>query len=621
MALVAAIGVLALTGSAQAQVPEQVQKALRAARAPLPQLEAVSVRESFGARFYRFRQMAGGVPVLGAEAVFTDGSARGADLLVDSTKAGIERPPSAKLPATAALSAARAVTSLGAPHGAPIVEAAILPDKGGGRFVWRVVISSYAPPSEREILIDALSGAVVRERELLRFANGTGAVFDPNPVETQGSFANLSDDFNDADTATLTAQRQTRVLRGLSPQGPNLCLTGPYVRSFVTNNPGFPNSGERILCAPSGDFTPFTRSNPVFEGVMSYFFIDSAQRYLRSLGFSGQNAILNRAITVHNDKVPEDNSFYDTAQRDLTFGIGGVDDAEDGEVILHEYGHAIQDDQVRGFGNSKEGGAMGEGFGDYFASSFTARASSPRPNRGFDACWAPWDNVEIGFPAGQRCERRVDSKRTVPQLRRACGGTQIHCVGVAWSGALWAIRSRLGPTATDRLILQSHFSLTQGSGFYDGSQALLKADRQLNRGRNVGFLSKLLGQRDLLREPDGAPRLAEPLGRRGTVYDYAENIGRRADLTDTDDVYRVRLGSGQRVRLTLVGAGGGNLDLYLYRPGTKSVATTRGVVARNIGRGSREALTFRAPRGRGGVYFVDVFARGGGSTYKLTARP
>jgi hypothetical protein len=34
-------------------------------------------------------------------------------------------------------------------------------------------------------------------------------------------------------------------------------------------------------------------------------------------------------------------------------------------VIVHELGHAIQDDQVPGFGNSEEGGAMDEGFGDY----------------------------------------------------------------------------------------------------------------------------------------------------------------------------------------------------------------------------------------------------------------
>ena len=43
------------------------------------------------------------------------------------------------------------------------------------------------------------------------------------------------------------------------------------------------------------------------------------------------------------------------------FGKGGVDDAEDAEVIWHEYGHAIQDAQVPGFGAGHEAGVDGRG--------------------------------------------------------------------------------------------------------------------------------------------------------------------------------------------------------------------------------------------------------------------
>ena len=40
-------------------------------------------------------------------------------------------------------------------------------------------------------------------------------------------------------------------------------------------------------------------------------------------------------------------------------------------MILHEYGHAIQDSQVTNFGSSPEGGAIGEAFGDYWAVTVT----------------------------------------------------------------------------------------------------------------------------------------------------------------------------------------------------------------------------------------------------------
>jgi Zn-dependent metalloprotease len=49
-----------------------------------------------------------------------------------------------------------------------------------------------------------------------------------------------------------------------------------------------------------------------------------------------------------------------------------VDDAEDADVIVHEYGHAIQADQVPGFGAGGDAGGMGEGFGDYLAGTISA---------------------------------------------------------------------------------------------------------------------------------------------------------------------------------------------------------------------------------------------------------
>ena len=64
-----------------------------------------------------------------------------------------------------------------------------------------------------------------------------------------------------------------------------------------------------------------------------------------------------RPIKVNvNGRIDEDNSFYSPGTKALTFGRGGVDDAEDAEIILHEYGHSIQDNQVPGFGASAQAG-------------------------------------------------------------------------------------------------------------------------------------------------------------------------------------------------------------------------------------------------------------------------
>src|SRR5438045_6568509 len=105
---------------------------------------------------------------------------------------------------------------------------------------------------------------------------------------------------------------------------------------------------------------------------MAYYWVTESQHYSHSLGFGqSRRPIDNLPQAVRINQFGQDNSFAtDHPKNELRFGTGGVDDAEDAEIILHEYGHAIQDNQVPGFGQSSEGGAMGEGFGDFLAASF-----------------------------------------------------------------------------------------------------------------------------------------------------------------------------------------------------------------------------------------------------------
>src|SRR6185312_17052876 len=99
-----------------------------------------------------------------------------------------------------------------------------------------------------------------------------------------------------------------------------------------------------------------------FEQVMAYYWITEAQNYIQRLGF-GSGAfrpINNESQDVRINQLGIDNSFSWDKKDLLRFGKGGVDDAEDAEVILHEYGHAIQDSEVAGFGEGPEAGGIGE---------------------------------------------------------------------------------------------------------------------------------------------------------------------------------------------------------------------------------------------------------------------
>jgi hypothetical protein len=328
-------------------------------------------------------------------------------------------------------------------------------------------------------LIDARTGLITGLRDLLRRVSGSAAVYDPNPIVTQGSRTGLAD-AADSDSPALTALRRNVTLDRLTGN----CLAGQWVRSTLP-------SGD--VCKADRDWRGVTRADDRFEALMSYFHVDRAQAYVQSLGFSN---VANSQIPIVVDAFAEDNSFYDGATGAMEFGRGGVDDAEDAEVIDHEYGHAIQDSQVSGFGSSQEGGAMGEGFGDYFAAALAATFT---PSQLFDPCLAEWNELGVGNRAAVPCMRRVDGQFTATDLAADLNCyVDVHCFGQVWSAALWSIRGQIGGATADRLVIQSHFSLSPESGFQEGSHALLAADQQLYGGAYRQILIDALVSRRLI---------------------------------------------------------------------------------------------------------------------------
>ncbi|MBA2256508.1 MAG: M36 family metallopeptidase [Thermoleophilaceae bacterium] len=337
------------------------------------------------------------------------------------------------------------------------------------------MLPARVPRASFEVLIDARSGRSVRVRDLLRHASGTARVFDTNAVVEQGSRRGLSD-AGDADSGVPSSLYTPVTLKRLS----GTCLTGSWVRAQL---------GSLDVCDSARDFQT-TRSADRFEPAMAYFHVDRAQQYIRGLGFTN---VFARPLTVHANDFSDDNSYFDPFTDEIALGSGGVDDGEDGEVILHEYGHAIQDDQVEGFGWSAEGGAMGEGFGDYLAAAIAATYAA---NPELDPCVAEWDS--LGYQNPRSCLRRTDRDLTAEQVAGPPCFGEVHCAGEAWSAALWDIRSQLGGAVADRLVIQSHFSLTATADFHEGSAALLGADGALNGGAHQAFLRNLLSSRGLL---------------------------------------------------------------------------------------------------------------------------
>jgi Zn-dependent metalloprotease len=340
-------------------------------------------------------------------------------------------------------------------------------DAGPPVLAYRAVVPTTGPTLE--FFIDARTGALLGPPSDLNryFVTGSGQVFKDNAVvATQNN--NLVDG-NDAASAVPASAYSTVALQGLNG---NNRLDGQFASG----------SASKSRAAGTGNSFLFLRNTSAFSETMAYFHIDFAERYIQSLGFTNVN---NRQQVFSVDRSKVDNSSYSPSTRNITYGTGGVDDAEDGEVIIHEYGHSVQDNQVPGFGAAEEGGAMGEGFGDYLAATVNAALTGEFQI----VCIAEWDatSYAAGVP---HCLRRLDSTKHYPGDKDG----EVHDDGEMWSASLFQIRAAFGAARADRLILQAHFLLSTRASFSDGSNALVTA------AINLGFTAaEVTSLRTLLR--------------------------------------------------------------------------------------------------------------------------
>jgi len=444
----------------------------------------------------------------------------------------------------------------------PLVRLSVLPTESGARLVYECWLLPAGFPSALRIRVDARTGESIEVDDRRRLFDGAGRVFDPNPM------VSLQDrtlrDQDDAAGAVPEAAYATVTLPDLAGNGTlqdPYTLTGPYVTTEGTPDRATDLEGQFL----------FDRSDPRFEEVMVYFHIDSIQRRIQSLGLDD---VCRRQVQVFVDSQPPgipflaSQSFYrpdGNGTGVLAFGTGGVDAAEDGEIIAHEYGHAILDNQVPNFGESREALALCEGFPDFLAAAVFSGAS-----RGFsDACFGEWKAASAA-PDPPPCLRRLDTTKRYPYDMTY--GDRYRDSEI-WSGALWDLAGALGVDTALTLAIEGNFYLDIDASFPDAGESLLLADRELWDGAHLEAIESVLRARGILRppvridgftirddEPDARIPDDDPFGLESLV-DYADGQTIRSELSlqvyvdishpfPTDLTVTLLLPSGKEVRLT-----------------------------------------------------------------------
>ncbi len=337
------------------------------------------------------------------------------------------------------------------PNGKIEVETLYYPTQDGLKLSQCVTMPTLSPTHDWRVFVDAYTGEVLLLEDLIVFqpVDGEGLVFDPNPVVTANN-----NTFRDGITpeATLDAERVIGRLRELvDPVGGVYSLIGPYCRIINLANPdtGIPQEAD-----PNNFKYPRVGIN--FEAVNVYYHIDTLQRFIQeTLGITTANK-------RRTDADPHDNTliaaWYSPATKDLHFSDSGPsrpDRGEDGDCMAHEYGHAIQDNIVPGWGwglpvsgtNRYESRAIGEGFGDILAVLYFVTAGNGYQRQVVE----DWIFVHQDLGGGLRGLRRVDHAKKYSAFELAVyypmkrkWDYKEYPNSEIWSGSLWDIFLSMG---------------------------------------------------------------------------------------------------------------------------------------------------------------------------------
>ncbi len=529
-------------------------------------------RESLTGTYRHYTQYVDGLPVLGGEVI------ERADR--DGTTRELHRAIASAAPKRTLIAKQSALWAL--PAGAVRDQQMVAVNVGGeARPAWRVVVEEN-PHEPVAHYVDAATGTVILSKPLFARVTGSARVFDPNPVTKLNN--PLLRDQNGVASAVPDAAYSLVDLLELNPAG---MLTGPNVQIVDIDAPSTAH-------ADASQPLLFDRSQPQFEEVNAYFHLDRSQRYLQSIGYNGSRRIMAYSIPVDPHAVSgSDNSLYvggaTFGQGNLFFGDGGVDDAEDSDILLHEFCHAIQDWISPGafFGtSSSQSRAMGEGYSDYWAFSSNY---VPGLGTGRDPyCLAEWDarcggddaSQNCGYADGADCLRRVDSVKTMNDFVAGDTSGTEHKNGEIWSSALReifdALVQRHGVAArpmADTLVLESMFGAPADPTYAIQAVKLLDADRILNGGTHGATICSAFITRLILtasgcdRTPRGDVTFTQSPQHGLLIPDAApRGVMPTIEITDTRSIERIV------VSVNIVHPSRGDLQISLIAPdGTTAI--------------------------------------------------
>lgn len=299
-----------------------------------------------------------------------------------------------------------------------------------------------------------------------------GYVYNPDPLTTdQVVYGGVYSDsiYKGTDSATvdskeLTAARRKVQFRG-TLLGDSVLLSNDDFFVAEVSAPSWP-----VTYVPLGDTFNFTRSQHQFASVNAFYHLNTYLGHIQKLGF---NNLPHFRIKIDAHALNgQDASRFSSGDNPptLQFGDGGIPDAEDADVVVHEFGHALSHSASPNTAIGLERRALDEAFGDYFAASYSWSISTFNWRKVFT-----WDGNNGGWQ-GRTVDYNGSYKNPLTN--------NIWTDGQLWSTAFMRLFRIIGRDKADALMLETLFRLNSNMNMRQLANAVQQVDTLQNGGVN-----------------------------------------------------------------------------------------------------------------------------------------
>jgi hypothetical protein len=191
--------------------------------------------------------------------------------------------------------------------------------------------------------------------------------------------------------------------------------------------------------------------------------------------------------------------------------------SDEADIVYHEYTHGLSHRLVTDANNnpaldSVQGGSMGEAWSDWYALDYLVNQGHIKDTRK-----AGDVNLGLYVGAGQGI-RSEGMDCPVGSTAAACPGTRgtstggytygdfgrifdatgdVHAAGEIWAQTLWDLRGSLGHKLTESLVTRGMELSPTYPSFLDMRNAILQADRAVNRGAHARKIWKVFAKRGM----------------------------------------------------------------------------------------------------------------------------